>query len=89
MEFEFDPAKRRANWEKHGIDFSEAQRLWELPIVEVRLNYPLEERWLVVGKLDEKYWTTVVTYRESRVRLISVRRSRAEEKKLHEQAVSS
>ena len=28
MEFEYDPAKSRANMGKHGIDFNEAQRLW-------------------------------------------------------------
>ena len=31
MEFEFNEAKSRANQDKHGIDFREAQRLWDNP----------------------------------------------------------
>ncbi len=29
MNFEFDTSKSKANLEKHGIDFLEAQQLWE------------------------------------------------------------
>jgi uncharacterized protein len=29
MHFEYDPAKSEANAEKHGIDFEEAQTLWD------------------------------------------------------------
>ena len=28
MDFEFDPAKSKANMQKHGIDFEQAQALW-------------------------------------------------------------
>ena len=30
-EFEFDPGKSRSNRDKHGIDFREAQLLWNDP----------------------------------------------------------
>ncbi|WP_419183915.1 BrnT family toxin [Zhongshania aliphaticivorans] len=33
-------------------------------------------RFVVVGKIQGKYWSAVITYRDSRVRIISVRRSR-------------
>lgn len=79
MEFEFDPAKSQSNRRKHGIDFVEAQALWESPRMEVPLNYPLEERWLLIGRIAETHWTAVITYRGNQVRIISVRRSRKDE----------
>lgn len=80
MEFEFDPAKSAANQDKHGIDFTRAQALWADPLyVEVPARTVDEPRWLVVGRIGSRYWSAVVTYREERVRIISVRRSRVEE----------
>lgn len=76
MEFEFDAAKSASNWQKHGIDFVQAQALWDSPRVEVPLSHPLEERSLLIGRIDEKHWTAVITYRGDRVRIISVRRAR-------------
>ena len=32
MEFEFDPAKSESNLEKHGVDFVQAQQLWQDPM---------------------------------------------------------
>ena len=77
--FEFDPAKSRANRDKHGIDFAEAQSLWKGQVVKILSNYPGESRSLVIGLLGGKYWTAIVTDRKSVVRIISVRRSRTEE----------
>ena len=80
VEFEFDEVKSRANASKHGIDFVEAQVLW---LDEMRVEIPArtedEPRFLVVGKISEKHWSAVVTYRGEKVRLISVRRARGEE----------
>jgi uncharacterized DUF497 family protein len=38
----------------------------------------------VIGQIEGKHWSAVVTYREQRVRIISVRRSRKEEVALYE-----
>ncbi|WP_019807205.1 BrnT family toxin [Saccharomonospora halophila] len=85
MEFEFDADKSRSNREEHGIDFGSAQRLWDDPMrVEVAARIVDEPRWLVVGLIDGKCWSAVVTYREQRIRIISVRRSRDEEVALYE-----
>lgn len=85
MEFEFDPAKSAANLEKHGIDFVAAQALWDDALrVEVPARTVDEPRWLIVGRMAGKHWSAVVTYREERVRLISVRRSRMEEVEIYE-----
>lgn len=78
--FEFDPAKSAANRVKHGIDFLAAQALWlDDRLLEVPTRFVLETRFLVVGRIGRRYWSAVVTYRGTRVRLISVRRARFEE----------
>ena len=43
-----------------------------------------EPRYLVIGLLGDKHWSAVMTYRGDKIRLISVRRARAEEVALYE-----
>jgi uncharacterized DUF497 family protein len=85
VEFEFDEAKSRANLAKHGIDFVQAQDLW---LDDMRVEIPArtedEPRLVVVGRIADRHWSAVISYREGRVRLISVRRARAEEVRLYE-----
>lgn len=85
MEFEFDPMKSLANREKHGIDFTEAQALWnDLDLLEIPARVTDEPRWLVVGRIAENHWSAIITYRGERIRIISVRRSRESEVALYE-----
>jgi uncharacterized protein len=85
VDFEFDPDKSDANQRKHGINFTEAQALWEdSMLIEVPARTADEARWLVIGQLAGKHWSAVVTYREQRVRIISVRRARKEEVAIYE-----
>ena len=85
MEFEFDRRKSRSNHKKHGIDFSDAQALWEDPdLIEIPARTTDEPRFLVVGRIGGEHWSAVVTYRDDRIRIISVRRSRKEEIELYE-----
>jgi uncharacterized DUF497 family protein len=85
VEFEFDPDKSAANLAKHGIDFAEAQVLWQDPMyLEVPARTTDEPRWLVIGQINGKHWSAVVTYRQQRIRIISVRRSRDEEVAIYE-----
>ena len=85
--FEFDDEKSIANKEKHGIDFHDAQRLWSDPyLLEFPARSDDEPRFLLIGRIAEKYWTAVITYRNGQVRLISVRRSRKKEVELYESA---
>jgi len=85
VEFEFDEAKSQANKSKHGIDFVEAQALWlDEMLVEIPARTEDEPRFVVVGMISEKHWTAVITYRDGRVRLISVRRARLEEVEIYE-----
>jgi uncharacterized protein len=85
VQFEFDPAKSAANLERHGIDFTQAQQLWQdIARVEIPARTVDEPRWLVIGRIDGKHWSVVVTYRQGRIRIISARRSRKEEVALYE-----
>jgi uncharacterized DUF497 family protein len=85
MEFEFDPVKSEANREKHDVDFVQAQELWQDSLrVEVPARTMDEPRWLVIGRMGGKHWSAVVTYRQDRIRIISVRRARDEEIRIYE-----
>jgi uncharacterized DUF497 family protein len=85
MEFEFDPIKSNSNKEKHGIDFYEAQALWNDPdLIEIPVITSDESRVLVIGNISGKYWSGVITYRSEKIRIISVRRSRKEEVDIYE-----
>jgi uncharacterized protein len=84
-EFEYDEQKSRSNLDKHGIDFEAAQALWNDPcLLEVRARSEDEERYLLIGRIGNQHWSAVVTYRDSRIRLISVRRARNTEVALYE-----
>ncbi len=84
-EFEFDERKSESNATKHGIGFREAQRLWEDPdLLEVPARTDDEPRSLVIGTLAGIHWSGIITRRGARTRIISVRRSRAEEIEIYE-----
>lgn len=83
--FEFDAAKSKSNKVKHGIDFVQAQALWDDPyLLEIPAKTADEPRYLVVGILDQKHWSAVITYRDGNIRIISVRRARPKEVALYE-----
>ena len=83
--FEFDASKSESNLQKHGIDFIEAQALWsDSNLLEIPAKTSDEPRFLVIGVIEQKHWSAVVTYRNGNIRLISVRRSRDEEVTLYE-----
>ncbi|MEE4136653.1 MAG: BrnT family toxin [Desulforhopalus sp.] len=82
--FEHDD-KNLANPEKHGIDFLAAQRLWQAPdLLAIQARSDDEPRFLVIGLIGRKHWSAVVTFRNGKIRLISVRRSRTGEGSLAE-----
>jgi uncharacterized DUF497 family protein len=84
-EFEFDPNKSQANKNKHGLDFVEAQVLWlDSQKVEIPAQTKNEPRFVVIGIIAGKHWSAVVIYRQTKIRIISVRRSRPEEVEIYE-----
>ena len=85
MDFEFDPWKSESNRQKHGIDFVEAQALWDDPdLLEIPTRTIDEPPFVVVGRISGTHWSGIITYRGEDIRIISVRRSRPEEVDLYE-----
>ena len=88
MNFEYDERKSKANKKKHGIDFDEAQMLWnDRYIIKIpsRMLPGEEVRSLYIGLMDSKHWTAITTDREPDIiRIISMRRSRSQEVEIYE-----
>jgi len=85
MEFEFDKNKSEENKKRHGIDFVEAQMLWDDPDrIEVPARTIDEPRFIVIARIADKYYSGIITYRGENIRIISVRRSRREEVEIYE-----
>ncbi len=83
--FEFDKRKSESNKHKHGIDFIEAQILWEDPDrIEVPAKTQVEKRFVLTGKIDKAHWSAVFTMRGDNTRIISVRCARKQEVKEYE-----
>ena len=85
INFEFDPEKSASNKAKHGVNFVEAQTLWLDPQhCEIALVHAGESRQIVIGKMQDRIWSAVVTRRAQRLRIISVRRARQKEIETYE-----
>lgn len=85
MNYEFDPKKSESNKSKHGIDFTEAQALWDDPdLIEIPAKTIDEPRYMVIGKIKDKHWSGIITFRNEDIRIISVRRARPEEVEIYE-----
>jgi uncharacterized DUF497 family protein len=85
MEFEYDPNKSESSKQKHGINFIEAQKLWNDPYLQEIPARDLDElQFLVIGKIAGKYWSGIITYRSENIRIISIHGSRYEEIELYE-----
>lgn len=85
MNFEFVLTKSKKNKIKHGLDFIEVQALWDDPdLLEIPARTEDEPRYLIIGQLNKKHWSGIITYRNNSIRIISVRRSRTEEVEFYE-----
>ena len=85
--FEYDESKSQLNQSKHGINFEDAQLLWDDPdlVAIPAKNTGDEIRFLVIGVINFKHWSAIVTNRDKNIRIISVRRSRIEEVNFYEE----
>ena len=78
--FEFDERKSTLNKAKHGIDFVEAQAIWnDVDCLEIPARSLDDPRHQVIGRIREKTWSAFIPYRNEKIRIISVRRARADE----------
>ncbi len=74
------------NKEKHGLDFVEAQDLWndENALVVPANTTGEETRYALISKLKQKCFVAIFTMREHAFRIISVRRCRKNEESHYE-----
>lgn len=82
--FQYDQGKSQSNLEKHGIDFERAQALWDDPNLVRILARSDDEPRIIIARLEDQYWSAIVTSRDDKIRIISVRRSRSKEVEIYE-----
>jgi uncharacterized DUF497 family protein len=74
--FEWDARKNAANRRKHGIDFRDAARIFDGPVVEARdEREDREVRMIAFGALGHRVIAVVYTWRGGTCRIISARRA--------------
>lgn len=81
MEIEFDSAKRDATLSERGLDFADAARVFAGPVLtwpDVRKPYG-EDRFITVGRLDQRLVVIVWTPRGTARRIISMRKANERE----------
>jgi uncharacterized protein len=84
MGFEYDKQKSQINKVKHQIDFIEAQQLWLDPFrIIIPSQFVFEKRLFLIAAFKNKIWSAIFTYRDENIRIISVRKSRKNEKEIY------
>lgn len=83
LEFEWDEAKNIANQDKHGVSFAEAKELFFASHLVVPARNQGESRYIAIGFSINLLLAIVFTYRNDKIRLISARRARENEKKAY------
>ena len=88
LKYEWDGEKNAANEAKHGIGFEEAATFgWDTAFVtrDVRADYG-EPRFTVLGFIETRLFVMIFTKRGDVVRIISLRKANARERKFYEEA---
>ncbi len=84
MKFIWHEPKRQSNLKKHGIDFAEAERVFNgstFTFEDNRENYG-EQRWVTLGLLVMRVVVIVHTETEDEIRIISMREANKNEQRL-------
>lgn len=83
MEFEWDENKRKTNIAKHGIDFIDAQKIFDYDTVTIEDNRFGEQRFIAIGLLNGKTIVVVYTERSNIIRIISARKATKNEQQIY------
>jgi len=90
MNFEWHEPKRRENLRKHGLDFKDAWKVFDGPLLtnaDTREDYG-EGRWQGTGMLNGRVVVVVFTERKPNIiRLISLRKADVDETSDFEEAI--
>ena len=81
--FEWDEQKNRLNFEKHGIAFSVAAKVFANEHIEYPSPRNDEERHIAVGEVNGKVIAVVYTIRYEKIRIISARRAWKKEERAY------
>ena len=82
MEFEWDDAKSNACFRGRGFDFAYAARVFLDPhriVAQDRRHDYGEDRFRVLGSIEDRVYTVVFTMRNTATRIISARRASEKE----------
>lgn len=88
MKFIWDRLKNEANIKKHELDFADAYKVFESPLLvglDDREEYG-EDRWISIGLMENRVVVVVFTeIDEDTIRIISFRKATTDERKNYEQ----
>lgn len=88
MRFEWSERKRLINLSKHGLDFRDAHKVFEAPMLvaeDDREDYG-EDRWIGIGMLEGRVVIVIYTERNSAtIRIISMMKALSHEQRRYEQ----
>lgn len=90
MKFEWDEAKNRSNFEKHGFDFSDADIVLNgscVTWVDSRFKYG-EERLIALGPVRGRLVVIAHVVRGDTVRIISMRKANSREQADYKERLS-
>lgn len=85
MNFIWDETKRQTNLQKHGLDFADAEKVFNGPLVlfeDTRENYG-EQRMIGIGLLDYLVVLMVHVESDDAIRIISMRKADSDETDLY------
>jgi len=87
MQYEWDEAKRESNLRKHGLDFDDADLIYES---RCKMTVPArksgELRWqdIAIVELNGDILTLVYTHRGYNIRIISFRKASRKERRMYD-----
>ncbi len=89
MKFEWDESKQRSNYKKHGLDFRDAEKVFQGPVVtalDSRQNYG-EGGYISLGMLADIVVVIVHTDRGDKTRIVSMRKAKLKERQAYEEKI--
>ena len=84
MRFTWDEKKRKANVNKHGLDFKDSHKVFAgatFTMPDTRFNYG-EERFVTIGLFGTDVVVIVHTEHKNEIRIISMRKGTTNEQKI-------
>jgi uncharacterized DUF497 family protein len=79
--FGWDERKRRSNLRKHKVDFIDARRVFDNPVLVQRSDRYGEVRYQILGTIEGREIAVAGAIEGSRFRIISARRASRQERR--------